>query len=400
MTTVVEQDPVLAEFLRTTVGSAATVLPSLDSIEDHLRSHQTELVVVLGPSVGNQAAAAFAGRNRIARPALGVILVRATLDQAVLADALRSGMSEVVETNDAAALREAVRRTHEVAMAMSESLDHPAEVSAGGSLVTVFSTKGGVGKSLVATNIAAAMADEGHRVCVVDLDIHCGDVAIMLQLTPVHSLADLSQLSGQIDASGVESLLTEHSERLVVLAAPVHLGSPVPAEPIGSLLETLKGMFDVVVVDTSGMFDDYVLPALDHSDLVVLVGTLDIPSLKGLKLAVGTLDLLNLSRDKWRLVLNRADAKVGLSAGEFEETLGLKADVSLPSSRDVLTAVNRGEAIVRANRGHQVSKALVSFARSLAEVFAPPVPASEQVEPAPHSRRGAPRRGLRSRKVA
>ena len=222
-----------------------------------------------------------------------------------------------------------------------------------------------MGKSLVATNIAAAMADEGHRVCIVDLDIHCGDVAIMLQLTPLHSLADLSQLSGQIDASGVESLLTEHSERLAVLAAPVHLGSPVPSEPIGSLLETLKGMFDVVVVDTSGMFDDYVLPALDHSDLVVLVGTLDIPSLKGLKLAVGTLDLLNLPREKWRLVLNRADAKVGLSAGEFEETLGLKADVSLPSSRDVLTAVNRGETIVRANRGHQVSKALATFARSL-----------------------------------
>ena len=77
-------------------------------------------------------------------------------------------------------------------------------------------------------------------------------------------------------------------------------------------------MFDVVVVDTSGMFDDYVLPALDHSDLVVLVGTLDIPSLKGLKLAVGTLDLLNLPRERWRLVLNRADTKVGLSAGEFE----------------------------------------------------------------------------------
>ncbi len=271
---------------------------------------------------------------------------------------------------------------------------------AGGSLITVFSTKGGVGKSLVATNIAAAIADEGHRVCIVDLDIHCGDVAIMLQLTPVHSLADLSQLSGQIDASGVESLLTEHSERLAVLAAPVHLGSPVPSEPIGSLLETLKGMFDVVVVDTSGMFDDYVLPALDHSDLVVLVGTLDIPSLKGLKLAVGTLDLLNLPREKWRLVLNRADAKVGLSAGEFEETLGLKADVSLPSSRDVLTAVNRGETIVRANRGHQVSKALATFARSLAAACTVPRPAPEPADPTPHSRRGAPRRGLRSRKVA
>ena len=125
-------------------------------------------------------------------------------------------------------------------------------------------------------------------------------------------------------------------------------------------------MFDVVVVDTSGAFDDYALPALDHSDVLVLVGTLDIPALKSLKLATGTLDLLNFPRDRWRLLLNRADAKVGLSAKEFAETLGVEVAASLPSSRDVLTAVNRGEAIVRANPGHQVSKALAAFAASLA----------------------------------
>jgi len=399
MTTIVEQDPVLADVFRTTVGAAVRVVPGIDGVEDHLRSHPSELVVVLGPSVSDAAAAAFAGRNRILRPTLGVILVRPTVDNGVLADALRSGMSEVVETGDATGLREAVRRADEVARAMAESLDLPAAVTQG-SLVTVFSTKGGVGKSLVATNIAAAMADQDQRVCLVDLDIHCGDVAIMLQLNPLHSLADLSQLSGEIEASGVESLLTEHSERLSVLAAPVQLGSPVPSEPIGSLLQTLKGMFDVVVVDTSGTFDDYVLQALDHSDLLVLVGTLDIPSLKSLKLATGTLDLLNLPRETWRLVLNRADAKVGLSPDEFEETLGFKATVSIPSSRDVLTAVNRGEAIVRANRGHQASKALTSLASSLVrDASAERAPETQDNEQ--RSRRGGLRRGSRgTRKVA
>jgi pilus assembly protein CpaE len=166
-------------------------------------------------------------------------------------------------------------------------------------------------------------------------------------------------------------------------------------------------MFDVVVVDTGGVFDEYVLQALDHTDRLVLVGTLDIPALKSLKLAAGTLDLLNLPRERWSLVLNRADAKVGLSAGEFEETLGLKATVTLPSSRDVLTAVNRGEAIVRANRGHQVSKALVTLAESLVPTAPGSAPASastpdpaEAGEPSTHARRGAPRRGLRSWKVA
>lgn len=401
MTTIVEQDPVLAEVFRSALDGRASVLSSLDDIEEHLRRHGDDLVVILGPSVRSEAAADFGRRHRISRPPLGVILVRSAVDHVVLADALRSGMSEVVETSDSAGLRDAVRRAEDLSHAMAEGLEQPTDDGGrGGSLITVFSTKGGVGKSFLATNLGAALADQGRRVCIVDLDVHCGDVAIMLQLTPLHSLADLSQLSGVIDTSGVDSLLTDHSEGLTVLAAPVQLGSPVPAEPIGSLLETLKGMFDVVVVDTSGMFDDYVLPALDNSDQLVLVGTLDIPALKSLKLAVGTLDLLNLSRERWRFVLNRADSKVGLSAGEFEETLGLKADITLPTSRDVLMAVNRGEVIVRSDKGHQISKTLVTFAQSLARQPEAPATATDTSARPTHARRGAPRRGLLSRKGA
>jgi pilus assembly protein CpaE len=172
----------------------------------------------------------------------------------------------------------------------------------------------------------------------------------------------------------------------------------VPSEPVGRLLATLKGMFDVVVVDTSGMFDDFVLHALDHTDSLVLVGTLDIPSLKSLKLAAGTLDLLNIPRERWRLVLNRADAKVGLSPDEFEDTLGLKATISIASSRDVLMAVNRGEPIVLLNRGHQASKALTSLASSLDQDPAvPPAPVALESK---HASRRASRRGLRTRKVS
>ena len=85
-------------------------------------------------------------------------------------------------------------------------------------------------------------------------------------------------------------------------------------------------MFDFVVVDTSGSSTTTRSTALDRTDTIVLVGTLDIPALKGLKLATGTLELLNFPRDTWKFVLNRADAKVGLSIDEFESTLGLKAD--------------------------------------------------------------------------
>jgi pilus assembly protein CpaE len=398
MTALVEQDPVLVEILATTLEGAVTVLSSVNALESHLDRHPEEHAVVLGPSVRLEDASLLAGHNRIARPSLGVVLVRACVDPAVLTDALRSGMSEVVETTDAAALRDAVRRANEVGRAMEVGLESPTTQPAG-TLLTVFSTKGGVGKSVVATNVAAAMADRGRRVCLVDLDVHCGDVAIMLQLTPQHSLADLGRLSGPIDASGVESLLIEHSDRLSVLAAPVHLDAQVPTEPIGDVLDTLRGLFDVVVVDTSGLFDDHVLAALDHSDVVVLVGTLDIPSLKSLKLAAGTLELLNIPRNRWRLVINRADSKVGLSRQEFESTLDLKAAVTLPSSRDVLSAVNRGEAIVRSSKGHAISKSLIAFARALDEQADRANQPHGEPDPSTH-RRGAPRRSLRIRKVA
>jgi pilus assembly protein CpaE len=401
MTVIIEPEPILAGAFTEALGAGVTVLDDAALLEEHLQRHSHEYAVVLGPSVPDEVAATIARHNRIQRPALGVIQVLPNVDQRVLGNALRSGMREVVEISDLSELNAAVLRCHGVARAMMETVEQMAGPVAvqQGSVVTVFSTKGGVGKSTVATNLAVSYADEGRRVCIVDLDIHSGDVAIMLQVTPLHTLADLSQLSGSIDASGVESLLSEHSTNLSVLAAPVQIGSHVPADVIESVLQILKGMFDVVVVDTSGSFDDYALPALDLSDVLVLVGTLDIPALKSLKLAAGTLDLLNLPRSRWHLLLNRADARVGLSAQEFVETLGVDVAASLPSSRDVLAAVNRGEAIVRANPGHPISKTLASFAASLLAA----TQAASEAEDAPADegprRRGVARRGLRMRKV-
>lgn len=398
MTVIVEHDPVLVDLLRSAVGDSAIVLSSADRLEEHLQRHPEEHAVVLGPSVDDPRAAVLAERQRIERPAVGIILVRPEVDNEVLTEALRSGLREVVATDDASGLRQALERVRILARAISENASAKGTPGGSGSqrgrLVTVFSTKGGVGKTLVATNLAAALTDLGQRVCVVDLDVNGGDVSLMLQLTPQHTLADLAGIAADLDTSGIQSLLVEDGAGLTVLAAPVQLAAPVPVEPVGPVLDMLKQLFDVVVVDTSGAFDEFALHALDHSDLLLLIGTLDIPSLKSLKLATGTLDLLNLPRDRWRVLLNRADPKVGLSAAEFEETLGLPIATSLSSSRDVLAAVNRGELIVRCQRGHQVSKALRSLAIALAEDLATnPVPEPDS------SRRGGVRR-RRSRKVA
>lgn len=382
-------------------GSAAVA--SLEELGDHLRATPDEYAVVIGPSVELEEATTFAQWVRVQRPDLGVILMRDEVDSSVLSVALRSGMREVVESRDLAGLTTAVQRARSVANAIAQTMEDEmqavahaamAEVEASaaaakaaaeaptGQTVTVFSTKGGVGKSLIATNLAVALADAGRTVCLVDLDVNNGDVAIMLQLNPTRNINDLVAFNSVVDEGAVTSLSTPYSSKLSVIAAPVHIDSPdqASAEDVGHLLDMAKRMFDFVIVDTSGVFDDHSLAALDRSDRIVLVGTLDIPALKGLKLAVSTLDLLNFPRSTWSFVLNRADAKVGLGIDEYESTLGLKADAKLESSRDVLAAVNRGEPLVRAYPAHPNSKQIQSFAGSFTGA---PTAVAEESAPAP-----------------
>ena len=291
-------------------------------------------------------------------------------------------MDEAQAAADSARAQAAAEAAEAAAIAQAEA-EAPR-----GRIITVFSTKGGVGKSLVATNLGVALAEDGHSVCLVDLDVNSGDVAIMLQLTPNRTINDLVAFNGVIDAEGISSILTRHSDNLVVVAAPVRLDSPDQASPedVAKLLDALKRMVDYVVVDTSGMFDDLALCSLDRSDSIVLVGTLDIPSLKALKLATSTLEVLNFPKSTWRFVLNRADGKVGLAADEYEKTLGVKADASLVSSREVLAAVNRGEALVHAYPNHPNSKALVAFSRSVAASISTSADAGEA---APSGRRSS-----------
>jgi pilus assembly protein CpaE len=392
VTAVIEPDAAQRGILQAMLhGSVA--FPDLAGLDEHIRNTSNEFAVVIGPSVPSEAAAELAQWARVHRPDLGVILLRHNVDSNALALALRSGMREVVAARDLAGVTTAVQRARSVASAIGQTMMDEAQAAAEsaraqaaaevaeaaaaaqaqaeaprGKVVTVFSTKGGVGKSLVATNLGVALSNDGHSVCLVDLDVNSGDVAIMLQLTPQQTINDLASFKGVIDEEGISSILTRHSDNLTVVAAPVRLDSLEQAsqDDVGKLLDELRRMVDFVVVDTSGMFDDLALCALDRSDCIVLVGTLDIPSLKALKLATSTLEVLNFPKSTWRFVLNRADGKVGLTVDEFEKTLGLKSDSSLVSSREVLAAVNRGEALVSAYPSHPNTKALVAFSRSVA----------------------------------
>jgi pilus assembly protein CpaE len=368
MTAIVDLDPAAAETLHSALGPESQVLPSLDALRRHLETQFAEEVVVLGAAVDLESALHLASSMRVTRPSLAVILVRRRVDTSVLSDALRAGVFEVVDERDLAGLNSAVRRARDLARQLRETVggvSAPEEGSGRGQLVTVFSAKGGCGKTTLATNLAAALADRGRReVCLVDLDLAFGDVAIALQLFPAHTIADAVPLGDSLDASAVQSLLTPHSPGLTTLVAPIEPGTAesIPASLVGRVLELLKQQFDFVVVDTPPAFDDHVLAAFDQSDMVALLATLDIPALKNLKLTLETLDLLNYPRERWRLVLNRADSKVGLALNEVEKTLKAPIAAQIPSSRDVPASINRGVPIVLDDPKHPVSLAIKAFA--------------------------------------
>ncbi len=368
MTAIVDLDATTAETIRSALGPESQVLPSLEALRRHLETQFAEDTVVLGPTVDVNAAMTLAQSMRVTRPSLAVILVRRRVDTSILTDALRAGVFEVVEERDLAGLNAAVRRARELARQLRETVGETTltdQPQTGGRLVTVFSAKGGCGKTTLATNLAAALADRGRRqVCLVDLDLAFGDVAIALQLFPAHTIADAVALADSLDASAVASLLTPHSPGLTTLVAPIEPGTAesIPATLVAGVLALLKQQFDFVVVDTPPAFDDHVLAAFDQSDLVALLATLDIPALKNLKLTLETLDLLNYPRDRWRLVLNRADSKVGLALSEVEKTLHAPIAAQIPSSRDVPASINRGVPIVLDDPKHPVSVAIKNFA--------------------------------------
>jgi len=367
MPIIVESQSANAELFTTVTGSASSVVANLEELKATLAEAPEEYAIVLGPAVDLEAAASLADTLRVTRPATSVILIRRRVDTSVLAEALRSGMREVVEERDLTGLGEAVRRAGQVWEALHGPIA-PADDAGRGKLITVFSPKGGVGKTTLAVNLAIALADKGARkVCLVDLDLGFGDVAITLQLFPARTIADAVHMESGLDITVLETLLTPHRDGLSALVAPVQPDAKdsIPAPLIGKILRLLKANYEYVVVDTSPAFDEHVLQAFDETDEMLLVTTLDVPTLKNVKIAVETLDLLNFPVARRSLILNRADDKVGLTSDKVESTLGLKISRSIPTSPQVANATNSGEPIAASLPRHPVSQAITALAKDL-----------------------------------
>lgn len=364
--------PVLVEPDSPTVASLLRSLPagshgvnSPDRMRAWLDTHPDEYAAVLGPDLLLDAAIDVCEQLRIAHPTVSVILVRDVVDAEVLTRAMKAGARDVVAGDDLTSISAAIQRAHQLHVA----LRGPAGAVRQGKVITVFSPKGGVGKTTVAVNLALALTEKGARkVCLVDLDLAFGDVAITMQLFPTHSIEQAVGSEDSIDQAMLDGLLTRHKDSLMVLAAPAHPDVRERVTPvlISRILRTLKEEFDHVVVDTAPTFDDITLTALDETDECIILATLDVPTLKNVKVALETLDLLNVSPGHRHLLLNRADDAVGITVDKVETILGMPVAVRIGTDVAIAAATNAGTPIIADQPAHPSSVAVAGLAALLA----------------------------------
>ena len=350
-------------------------------------------VLVLSPEVKEPDAlglAEFVGRSA---PATAIVLVRDHTWNGLLPAAMRAGIRDVVDlTQGTEELRDAVERAITWATNLRSIGTKVAAPKQRGKIISVFSSKGGSGKTFLTSNLAAALAEMagGKDVAVVDLDIDMGDVFTYFGTEPQGSISDLMELGEANDPEAVRAGGRQLGEHLWGYAAQPDPTAEAPAgEAVGKFLRALRNEFGFVVVDASVDYSDAALVCFDLSDTIILVTALDVVGVKHLSKALDTLLAIGIPRDRFRIVLNRADSKVGLEAGDVERVMKIQVDAMIPSSRLVPMALNKGRPVVVDEPRSEVAQAI----RALASRFVGAGSLEEAAaEPAAPRKRGLFRR--------
>jgi len=328
-------------------------------------------IVVVGPEVPLESALELLRVLDTNHPEVTVMLV-AEPTARVLEQALRAGVRDVVSPgSDDDELHDALERVAKAAGRRKAALSNNATNDRSSRVICVVSAKGGAGKTTVASNLAVGLAKlSPHEVVIVDLDTQFGDVATALRLAPEQSILGAARAGARLDITSLKAFLTPHDSGAYVLAAP---DSPADADDIAvdhvvRILALLSDVFPYVVVDTPSGLDEHTLAALDVATDVVLLTSTDVPSVRAARKELAALQALGLGDRRWHVVLNRADARVGLGADDIELTVGAHIDVAIPSARAFPMSMNQGTPVLTNDERSAAGRALASLVARLSDV--------------------------------
>src|SRR6267142_4028260 len=235
-----------------------------------------------------------------------------------------------------------------------------------GRMIAVFSSKGGCGTSFIATNLAAAT---GARTCLVDLNLQAGDLPLFLGVDPKYSIADMVEKRSRLDDGLIATLVTPYSSNLSLLAAPKEADSADEIEPqhVFEVLQRLRESYDYVVLDPQHTFDSITLAALDQSDEIVLVLSLDIPAIRSTQRALEIFDRLGYPRKKVRIVVNRWSKQIDLDLRQVEKFLGEPVAGFIPSDyQTAVTSINLGQPLIHSDSDSKIAQEIRRLARMIA----------------------------------
>ena len=239
-----------------------------------------------------------------------------------------------------------------------------------GAIVAVFSPKGGVGRTTVAVNLAVAAANElGKKVVLMDASFQFGDVGVLLNLNPRNkSIADLVPELETGEPESLDTFVINHSAGIRVLLAPPtpEMAELITTAGVKKVLDKLRAEHDLVVVDCTSWFNDTTLAILDMADVILTMLSLEITSIKNMRLFLEVADQLGYEKPKVKLVLNRADSTLGIRVADVEHSIGRKVDHTIVSDgRSVVYALNRGVPFFLSNREAQVSQDILRLAQAV-----------------------------------
>jgi pilus assembly protein CpaE len=359
----------LARSLEVEVDEVGWVQSATAAEELLITAYSPVDVLVLSPEVKEPDAlglAEFVGRTA---PGTAIVLVRDHTWNGLLPAAMRAGIRDVVDlTQGSDELREAVERAivwaTNLRSANLTQVRSDGTKSVRGHIISVFSSKGGSGKTFLTANLAAAIADvTDEDTAAVDLDVDMGDVFTYFGREPSATVHDLMELGEGVEHDRIREVGVEVAPRTWAFGAPPDPAAETPAgEAVGKFLRAIRSDFSYVVVDASVDYSDLALVCFDLSDMICLVTGLDVVGVKHLSKALDTLLTIGLPRERFRVVLNRADSKVGLDAGDVERVMKISVDAMIPSSRLVPTSLNKGRPVVLDEPGSAVSQSIHNLA--------------------------------------
>jgi len=309
-------------------------------------------------------------RMTLEMPEITIIIMSVQGEQEYLRRAMMAGAKNYLTkpfTGDE--LIQAIRQAAERERKIRDALKLQAGVKSSGKVISVFSGKGGVGKTTIAVNTALALSQRPDaKVAIVDVDIQFGDVALFLNLLPVSTISDVLSDMDHLDEKILNAYLTVFNESVQVLAAPLR---PEQAEMVsGSLvtavLKQLRKTFDYIIVDTAATFNEVCIAAMDNSDIILVVAALDLPSVKNAKLAMEILQSLGYSDDKLQILVNCPHSDGGIETREVEDSLKKKVIATIPTDgKTVVNSINKGLPFVLAQPETLVAQKIMAVAAKL-----------------------------------